>query len=808
MTLRTFDVSVIIPKASTNLITNSTPHIDTTGYYALNGTISRVITTTRRDIASIQMAPSTGVGSSVYYVAALTSGVQYSVSVDVKDVSGQTMNLVIYNPSSAVLASSGSWTGNGYWKRKYVTFTADATGNFSFRVTRSAVASVEPFFVDGLQLEVGEVTTYLNGGMYGYLLGETVYGWNGTPWASTSWRSAKTRSGGTYLHISSVAHILAVIGLGMAGISNIAIPSTLGGSYFQTTVVNERAFSIVANIKTTTAAGDYGTIASARKTLINALKPDLVTRKQPLQLIIDQLDDSGAAVAETVQVLAHYESGLEGDGTYNAYLERVSLNFRMFAPYIRQDGNTATALGYQTEVTNANYILMRTGEGIWQAMATGTDNSVRAITVGLDNKIFIGGSFLNLTDANGDRISAWNGTAFSSLGTGANGDVNCLATGADGSIYAGGAFTDLGGASGDYLAKWTGSAWASVAAGINGVVYAIAIGPDGSIYIGGEFTNLGDANGDYIAKWNGFAWVSLGTGANGAVYALAVGPDGSLYAGGGFTAMGGVANTAYIAKWTGSAWVSLGGTGADEDVYTLAFGLDGSLYVGGNFTSIAGLGVNKIARYNGSTWDRMDSIGANNYVSVLKCSPSGNIYAGGIFTSIGGVTSNGIAMWTGSAWVPVDVSLPWVAGTTQALAIAFDVSGQLYVGFTNYGSAYSATVTAANVGSATAYPRVIFTGPGKVYQLKNYTTGKTVYFNLTLLAGEIVTLNLNPQRVGFSSSFRGNIINTILPGSALDWELLPGANSVSAFMYGSTSAASAISMVHQDQYWSLDGAVR
>ena len=57
-------------------------------------------------------------------------------------------------------------------------------------------------------------------------------------------------------------------------------------------------------------------------------------------------------------------------------------------------------------------------------------------------------------------------------------------------------------------------------------------------------------------------------------------------------------------------------------------------------------------------------------------------------------------------------------------------------------------------------------------------------------------------------AFRGNIMSTILPGSDLNWELQPGANNVSSFIYSGSTSDSGIVMVWSDNYWSIDGAIR
>jgi hypothetical protein len=640
--------------------------------------------------------------------------------------------------------------------------------------------------------------------MTGLLVGESAYRWNGTVNASTSWRSGQTRSGGTYLKLSTYAKILSIVGLGMAPLSNIALPSSFGGVY-QNTVQNPRGFSVVLNA---TGGGDYSVIQAKKAALIDAVKPDKTVFRQPVLIQYDQLDASGLETSETLEIPALYESGLEMSGDGNSWNEKISLNFRMYLPLLRQQGEKGTALGYQTSVANVGHIMSRSAAGVWSNMAQGANANVRTIAAGNDGFIYAGGQFTNFGDANGDYLAKWNGTAWAAVGAGINGNVLAVAIGPDGSIYIGGDFTNLGDANGDYICKWNGTAWVSLDTGMNGNVSSLSFGPDGSLYAGGAFTLAGGVAGTVnIAKWNGTAWLPLSTGMDGAVYALAFGKDGFLYAGGAFSLAGGVANTATIAKWNGTAWSALGTGTNGPDVRCIAVAPDGSVYAGGKFT-IAGGVANTLylAKWNGAVWSPLRT-GMNGYVWSLTFSKdNGLMYAGGGFSTAGGVSlPDRLATWNGSTFMPIDIDLPSLPVT---YAIAFDNAGNSYFGFDTSGTAISATVTVPNVGSATAYPKVIFTGPGSLAQLKNYTTGKSIFFNLSLLAGEVATLNLDPANLSFISTFRGNILSTILPGSNLDFELLPGTNNISAYYYAGTTAASAIAMTWRDQYHSIDGAVR
>lgn len=116
-------------------------------------------------------------------------------------------------------------------------------------------------------------------------------------------------------------------------------------------------------------------------------------------------------------------------------------------------------------------------------------------------------------------------------------------------------------------------------------------------------------------------------------------------------------------------------------------------------------------------------------------------------------------------------------------------------------------MTAPEVIGALAYPVIQFTGPGNVWQVVNYSNGKSVYFqNLVLSAGEIATLNTTPMNFSFTSSFRGDLQRFILAGST-DFYMSHGGNNISAFMTD-TDANSAIIAWWTPEYLSIDAAAR
>jgi hypothetical protein len=80
-------------------------------------------------------------------------------------------------------------------------------------------------------------------------------------------------------------------------------------------------------------------------------------------------------------------------------------------------------------------------------------------------------------------------------------------------------------------------------------------------------------------------------------------------------------------------------------------------------------------------------------------------------------------------------------------------------------------------------------------------------FDLTLLAGETATLDLSARTlITFTSSFRGNLMPHILPGSALStWHLEPGKNQLHVYTDPTTAAAaSKLVMTFDERYWSAD----
>jgi hypothetical protein len=757
------------------------------------------------------VASAAGVGQEIgvnFNQFSMVSGQWYSFGLDFLDtVPGRDIRIALRDSAYSILLSK-EFKSNTYWKR--YTFTYYATSNYANArlsiafLDSTGVLDENPFYIDGVQIEnKAYPTTYFDGESKGYLAGQTAYFWNGARAASTSTRIAATGSGGKEVSIRDLGFsLLGVLGLGMIPFNAANTALSNGGALYQKSIPQTREFTLVGAFE----GESYAEIDRKRKELLAIIGPERLSLHQPILLKYHRINRRTGEDTETIEIPCVYENGLEKTMD-NPNQERVAIVFRQFIPSLFSDYDSSAVLGLSLSVSNANGIIKQDSTGLWSAMGTGANSVVYALAIGPDGSLYAGGEFTSAGGvANTSRIAKWNGTAWSALGTGANGTVRTLAIGPDGSLYAGGEFTSAGGvANTSRIAKWNGTTWSALDTGINDTVNALIIGTDGNLYAGGAFTSAGGvANTSRIAKWNGTTWSALGTGANGIVYSLAIGPDGSLYAGGFFTGMSGVSNTAYIAKWNGTAWSALG-TGTNGTVYAMTFGQDGSLYAGGAFTSAGGVSnTSYIAKWNGVQWE---SIGIINSLvrSAGLINDKQNIIFGGTFTTINGIPlPDKIVIYNRiSSWRSLDIDL---AGTATVYSSLQDNDGSIYIGFNTLGTAVSGIVTIpTNIGTY-AYPKFIFRGGGVLWQIKNYTTGKSIDFNNLTLINETLTIDFDPGNFSMVSDVRGNLASYIVPGGSFDFFLQPGDNNISAFITGS-DPNSRVAAIWKNTFRSIDGAV-
>jgi len=809
----------------------------------------------RRGAYSLQVNPATGVASSAYYDnVSVTSGLDYTFSVDVKGVAGQAMRIVIADSTHAAKATK-TFTATGYWQRVEVTLTAAETKtDYELWVTRDAVASAAVYYVDGAQFEQeSKATTF----MHGYAAGCK---WDGAIRNSDSIRSAYTGLGGELLDLDDYCHVVRATGLGHGDWNQIVTKMTSGGDLYQDYIRKSRQFSIVVDF----IGNSLGEIETNRKTLIDALRPDLLDgAKVDEQFGINW----GSDVRPHGERIVRYQGfAANGDEATNPIdircvplpntltdtpdlptYQRAVLNFAVPSGLLDGAYEEGTEMELYAEFP-AEFIVKRAPDGNWCKWngsayvnpLAGVNGIVYDIKEAPNGDIYVCGEFTSVSNggsavANTKGIARWSkaNQAWEAVGDpeGSFATITYIYTmafDAAGDLYVGGNFNIIADVTNaNYFAKYTLSesspAWEAVGI-INDVVRTIAISPAGVIYVGGVFTEAsGNANCKRVAYWNGTVWAPLATGLNANVYALKFRSNGDLLVGGWFTSADG-ANGDYICYWDGAAFKSFYGLGATElstNGYVQSIGVtpNGTIIIGGGFTNAGGdADADYVAAWRGNNWGALWAGGVNNTVYKVYCVDNGDIYLAGAFTIAGSLTlTDRIVKSVQGAFQPLDIDLPGI-GVVYAICLASDGSLYLGGGFSTAAedpdeNAETGVVALnLNVASASAntYPYMQITGPGTLKSIVNYSTGANVSFNgLTLQAGEWVSFSFDPVSLKFQGGWtgRGNLLRYVNAGSDYgNFYLKPGANNISLFM-SDTSADTAATITWNPKFWGIDGAL-
>lgn len=601
-------------------------------------------------------------------------------------------------------------------------------------------------------------------------------------------------------------------GAGMAPIDVISTQfGLLDGSIFQRQRAGDRSLTMIGLIN----GSNVTALHQNRKNLINAVKPD---RSASAEAVV--LQYTGAA--STVQASAYYDTGLELN-TVTTTKEQIALKFLMFDPYWEKTTSSSATLTTQASFS-ASRVAQRAACGSWGTLGNGLNSEAYSIVSGSDGTLYFGGAFTTASGATASRVAQYNAAGWIRVGNGMNSDVNALTVGRDGFLYAFGSFTTASNIAACAAARWTGTAWAAMASGLGiagaaGTGYDAITDLDGNILAGGDFTQAGGGAACIaacgIVRWvvssSGWQAVASGlrnkaAGTNGVVRGLGQSTNGDIWAAGYFDSAGLTTNTACrVAKYSQSAssWQAIGGCGISlagaNAPRTLALTPDGTAHIGTDMASYFYLTSNGV--------NLTQPASPNVTVYSVLADSEGAVYLGGEFTTINKTTFINAARLINSVPTKLDITIP-STGVIYALHSASD--GVLTISYSDpldTRTACAAAVTAVtNSGTAATYPILTASAPtagsANLNQLVNYTTGERIYFNLTLNAREVVTLDLRPGKKTFTSNFRGNIISSILPGSDVStWKLLPGANNVSFYM-GSGSGNAKLTWT--ERFWSID----
>src|SRR5574342_1419099 len=186
------NILLVIPEATTNLVTNPSLETDTTGYVAANGaTLTRIATAQRRGVYSLNIAPTAATDDGVYWPITLVAATEYAHSFDFKGQDKIPYRAYLYDVTGAVILGQPlTFTGDDEWHR--YAFIESTLANTSHRlyIVKNNHANTGAFQVDGVQIEANSfATTYCDGDQGGC-------SWNGTVHASTSTRDGASRQGG------------------------------------------------------------------------------------------------------------------------------------------------------------------------------------------------------------------------------------------------------------------------------------------------------------------------------------------------------------------------------------------------------------------------------------------------------------------------------------------------------------------------------------------------------------------------------------------------------------------------------------
>ena len=112
--------------------------------------------------------------------------------------------------------------------------------------------------------------------------------------------------------------------------------------------------------------------------------------------------------------------------------------------------------------------------------------------------------------------------------------------------------------------------------------------------------------------------------------------------------------------------------------------------------------------------------------------------------------------------------------------------------------------TVTNGGSAAAYPILVFTGPGTLKWIENYSDRRRLYFDMEAQAREEITISFSPFDKTISSNWRDAALQPLAGSDMATFRLLPGGNDITAFITGSTGATE-LHLRWPVVHWSRDG---
>ena len=821
MTIGTFFYHVVLPVEKTNLVTNPSFEINEAGWTATAiGTAVPVTDTQYVGAASYRL---TRGGIDVFSASipvSLQASTAYTASVYVRQVGATSgsMRLQIGGTTSAYAVGS-------LWQRISLGTTTSTSGVGSLIVSGSSTAAAT-IWIDGAQVEAGSLTTFIDGDQPGCA-------WIGDPHLSQSFRSNQTRAGGTVVPLASLGlRVETHSGVGAAPVVNLnQSRAVLDGAEFQRQRYDSREFILTSTLTGTTVPD----LHRVRRQILDAFNIDQTIRQSPVRFLY-----TGAGGTTTIDAI--YSGGLDITDML-VVNDNVAARFTAFDPAWYSEQSSGTKLTSMTTIGSTNSVAWRDPRGVWGTFG------IAGTTVGLASgttAYAVGGTVLKLLETNGTLFVAGSfsrpgGTWGHAVARYSRGSWGTLDEGSvthsaslqarelqyrAGTLFM--AFSGTNSVNGTVtngLAIWLegiSPKWGTFpfAAGGSDVGFqAIGFDNEGLLLASRTGTDFG---GTSIYRWNGVSAVAVVPSFPGGAGTIA-GPGrisdlqnwgGTIIAVGNFLVAGsfsaGFRNLFYV-DTNGSVGTFAGPDLVSTDRTNVVYITDSQrIYIGGQYGTIGVRQYNPtsgVIPVSGITLQNVGTIYPQWYgIRDVLQMPDG-VYACGDITRVGNIPSPfGVARWNGASWSPIDIRID--GGTNGVRALARSADGTFYAGgeFRGVGTVAGVT-TVVNTGMSNAYPLLIISNrsgvPQRFYQIINTTTGDALYFDLVIASQEVIEINLSPGQRSVWSSYRGNLISSVLGGSNLaTWRLKPGTNTVSVF---ADVPEVFVSIAWRNRNWSIDG---
>jgi uncharacterized delta-60 repeat protein len=346
--------------------------------------------------------------------------------------------------------------------------------------------------------------------------------------------------------------------------------------------------------------------------------------------------------------------------------------------------------------------------GVQASIISGATNGLNITNA----KLALGGDLINDTavDLKLKQLDLrYEDPAFILAGTGFNSPVNVIAVQPDDKIVVGGQFIDYTGNTANYIIRLNSDSTIdntfNSGIGFSAPVNAIAIQADGKILVGGQFTVYNGVNGaPYIARLhsNGTFDTGFTSSFDFPVNCIAIQADGKILVGGQFTLYNGMDSVGRIVRLNSDGSIdttfNYPNSGFDTDVNTIVIQPNGKMLVGGTFSSyIDAFGphtANKLVLLNSDgSQDMPFSINVNSGfdagVNTIAIQSDSKIVVGGVFTAYSGITAYRMIRLNSDATIDTDFTILGFdnGSPTTIFALGIQTDGKIIAGgnFLTYG---------------------------------------------------------------------------------------------------------------------------